>query len=221
MTRWLIGGTMLLAGLAALACVGLTRSGPEIVVDAAVTPEPAPPAPPRPAEPELPRVVDVADIDPLLDPPPPPAAAGPAPVLTAVGYEEPAAPVPPAGAVPPIPPAAQDEPAAAASPGDSDPSYRVRDAGAVPAALDQLPFGTIHWTCVGDWLKAHPLTLGELPVASVRSGWYGDGWGRIEGKVADFWAEWVPFPPGFVTASPAYPTPPGGHGVGVGVGLFF
>lgn len=114
MTRWAIGGTLLLAGLAALACVGMTRSGPEIVVNAAVTPEPAPPVPQRPVGPELPRVFDVADIDPLLDPPAIPIAAGPAaPVLTAVGYDEPAAPMPPAGEVPPIPPAAGD-----AEPGD-------------------------------------------------------------------------------------------------------
>lgn len=105
MTRWAIGGTMLLAGLAAVACVGFTRSGPEIVVNAEVTPEPAPPVLPRAADPELPRVFDVADIDPLLDPPPAPAVVGPAPVLTAVGYEEPAAATPPTGDVPPIPPA--------------------------------------------------------------------------------------------------------------------
>lgn len=110
MTRWAIGGTVLLAGLAALACLGMTRSGPEIVVNAAVTPEPAPPVTAPPAGPELARVVDVTDIDPLLDPPPIPAAAGPAaPVLTAVGFEEPAAPVAPTGDVPPIPPAVEGD----------------------------------------------------------------------------------------------------------------
>ncbi|MFO0798237.1 MAG: hypothetical protein U0804_12235 [Gemmataceae bacterium] len=104
MVRWAIGATALLAGLAALTWIGTKRTGPEIVVNAPVTPEPAPPVPPRPAEPALVRVVDVTDIDPLLDPPTIPAAAGgAAPVLTAVGYEEPAAPAPPAGPVTPIP----------------------------------------------------------------------------------------------------------------------
>ena len=63
-------------------------------MNAAVAAEPAPPVPPRPADPaQLARVVDVADIDPLLDPPAIPAAAGPpGPVLTAVGYDEPRRP---------------------------------------------------------------------------------------------------------------------------------
>ncbi|HYH66972.1 MAG TPA: hypothetical protein VD866_19915 [Urbifossiella sp.] len=105
MTRWAIGGAMLVAVLAALAWVGGSRSGPEVVVNAAVEPEPAPPVPPRPAAPaELPHVVDVTDIDPLLDPPAIPAAGGATgPVLTAVGYDEPAPAPAPAGDVPPIP----------------------------------------------------------------------------------------------------------------------
>jgi len=205
MTRWAIGGTMLLAGLAALVCVGMTRSGPEIVVNAAVTPEPAPPVSPRPVEPELPRVFDVADIDPLLDPPPTPAAAGPAAAeLTAVGYEEPAAPAPPVGDVPPIPPAAgDDEPAAAAPVGTAIARLTLRPPGfdVFDDTLRVVPF---------------PAGLGELPVRTVRAGWYGDDRGQIDGKVLDFWAEWVPLPPGFEHAAPSLNFRPS-----VGFGLFF
>ena len=111
MTRWAIGGAVVVLAAACFTRVGVPRSGPEIVVNGPVEPEPAPPPPPRPAPPrELARAVDVADIDPLLDPPPIPAAdATPAPVLIAVGFEEPAASPTPAADAPPIPPAAEDD----------------------------------------------------------------------------------------------------------------
>jgi hypothetical protein len=110
MTRWAIGGVAVVTMAAAVLHFGSRRTGPEVVVDAPVTPEPAPPAPARPAAPApLAQVVNVADIDPLLDPPAVPAAAGtPAgPVLTAVGYEGAAAPPAPASATAPIPPAVE------------------------------------------------------------------------------------------------------------------
>ena len=226
MIRWAIGGTVLLAAAAGLVWVGGSRSGPEIVVNAPVTPEPAPPAPvrPAPAEPApLARVVDVADIDPLLDPPPLPAAdRTPAPVLIAVGFEEPAAGAAPAADVPPIPPAAEDEPAAAAPPCNDTYDYRVRGTGLVATALDHLPYQTIYWACTSDVFTAHPRTLGELPVESVRTGWYGDNWGQIEGQVPDFWAEWVPFPAGFGADWPVRERRPQIIiGLWCGVGLFF
>ncbi len=112
MKRWVVGGAAVLAAAAVVGWYGATRRGPEVVVNAPATPEPAPtPTVPAPAEPAvLARVVDVADIDPLLDPPAIPTAEGAAgPVLIAVGYEEPApAPVVPRD-VPPIPPAASDD----------------------------------------------------------------------------------------------------------------
>lgn len=109
MKRWAVGGAVVLAGVTAVGWYGAARRGPEVVVNAPVRPDPAPPVP-APAEPVvLARVVDVTDIDPLLDPPAIPAAAGAAgPVLTAVGYEE-VSPPPAAAALPaaPIPPAVE------------------------------------------------------------------------------------------------------------------
>ncbi|HYH66942.1 MAG TPA: hypothetical protein VD866_19765, partial [Urbifossiella sp.] len=141
--------------------------------------------------------------------PPTPTAAGPAaPVLTAVGYEEPAAPAPPAGDVPPIPPAAGDDEPAAAAP--------------VSTVLAQLTLRPPVFDLIDDCLVVVPAPkapkgLGELAVRAVRTGWYGDEWGQIEGAVPDFWADWVPFPPGF-EHSPFSNFKPG---VGVGVGLYF
>lgn len=203
MIRWAIGGTMLLAGLAAVACFGLTRSGPEVVVNAEATPEPAPPVPPQAAEPDLPRVFDVTDIDPLLDPPQAPATGGPAPVLTAVGYEEPAAPTPPAGDVPPIPPAADDEPAAAAP------------VSTVLARLTLLPPA---FELIGDVVQTVPAGLGELPVRVVRTGWYGDEWLHVDGTVSDFWADTLRDPRGFVSPRPGFQIE---TGYVAGVGLSF
>lgn len=188
MTRWAIGGVVLLAGLAALVCVGRARTGPEAVVNAPVEPQPAPPVPPRPAEPAPDRVVDVTDIDPLLDPPATHAATGPAaPVLTAVGYEEPVPTPPPASPVTPIPPAVEDEPAAAESP--------LARLSLRPPLVD-----------VGDFMMEIrvPPGLGELPVRAVRAGWYGDECSLMEGKVVDFWAEWSLSPPRVVNPQPSY-----------------
>ncbi|HEX4608627.1 MAG TPA: hypothetical protein VH092_10525 [Urbifossiella sp.] len=192
MTRWVVGGVVVLATAAAVAWYGVPRTGPEVVVNAPVTPEPAPPVPAgRPkAEPVLlARVVDVADIDPLLDPPPAPAAAGPpaGPVLTAVGYEEPAPPPPAAGAVPPIPPAAEDDPVEVAPP--------PREV-APPLSLLSAP----------------------VPLEDVRAGWYGES--RLpacevstatgDDHPRDFWHDWKPFPPDYLRSRE-----------GGGVGIFF
>lgn len=232
MTRWVVGGAVLVAGVGAVAWLGGTRTGPEIVVNAPVTPEPAPPVPP-PAEPVvLARVVDVTDIEGLLDPVPIPAAEGaPAgPVLTAVGYEEPAAPVAPTGDVPPIPPAAEDDdapvPVTAEELDSTGPRYwaftrpNVKSVILAPASvafntgylalptriltpLDQLPCQPPDFVFVGDVICATPVPsrLGALPVESVRTGWYGDALMLPEQKYVDFWADWTPFPPGFAPAT--------------------
>jgi len=189
MTRWAIGGVVLLAGLAALVCVGRARTGPEIVVNAPAEPAPAPPVQPRPAEPAPDRAVDVTDIDPLLDPPTIPAATGAGvPVITAVGYEEPAPAPPPAGPVPPIPPAAGDDEPAAESP-LARLSLRPQLVEVVDDCLRQIPV---------------PTGLGELPVRAVRAGWYGDECSLMEGNVVDFWAEWSLSPPRVVNPRPSY-----------------
>ncbi|MBN9522603.1 hypothetical protein J0H58_29460 [bacterium] len=50
----------------------------------------------------------------------------------------------------------------------------------------------------------------RVAVQSVRAGWYGGEWSLMEEQGQDFWAEWVPFPPGF--PAPAWTG---------GAGLFF
>jgi hypothetical protein len=187
MVRWLGGAAAVLAAVAVVVTfMGRAgRSGPEVVGTGPVSTDPAP-VPPVPTPPaQLPAVVLAADIDPLLDPPAVPRIdpAYARPVLTAVGFEEAAAPAPAAaGDPPPIPPAAEDGAVEVApTPGDVTPLSM-----AVPAS--------------------------DLRV--VRAGWYGELWGTVEGKIADFWAEWTPFSPGF--AAPLWESCRG-----VGVGLYF
>lgn len=168
MTRWAVGGTVLLAA-AAVAWYGVPQTGPEVVVNAPVTPAPAPTVPPPPAAPApLARVVDVADIDPLLDPPTTPAAGvtPTGPVLIAVGYEEPAPTPAAAGEVTPIPPAVEDGDGNA----DGDEDDRVDVA---PTPREVLPPAAL---------------LVPTPAELVRAGWYGDAW-RADAGSQDHWYE--------------------------------
>lgn len=157
MVRWLAGAAAVLAAVAVVVTLGGRRTGPEIVVNAPVTPEPAPPVPDRPAAPALlPAVVTVADIDPLLDPPAiPPADVAPAgPVLTAVGFEEPAAPAPAAPNPPPIPPAAGDDDAPPVSLGGPLPVDRVR------AGWYGDRWGTLVGPVADYWVERAPVPTG-------------------------------------------------------------
>jgi hypothetical protein len=198
MTRWAVGGTVLLAAAAVVAWYGVQQTGPEVVVNAPVTPAPPPAVPPPPAAPApLARVVDVADIDPLLDPPTTPAAGvtPTGPILIAVGYEEPAPAPAPAGDVTPIPPAVEY------GDGDADGDDRVEvapppRARPTPAAL-----------------------LVPTPAELVRAGWYGEAWLTDAGP-QDHWYEWPPLVPDF--DDPCRPARLGIFpGVVVSAGLFF
>lgn len=116
MKAWLVGG-----GAAVLAGVGLVVCFPKKTpAPAAVAPEsarleidPGPMIPPLVPQP-LPAVVDVTDIAPLLDPPATPPEPPATPGVIAVGFDEPANPLPAAAPPPrpvepqPIPPAADD-----------------------------------------------------------------------------------------------------------------
>lgn len=115
MKMWVIGGAVV-ATVGVGAFVATTK--PEPASSVVVQPEPVVTAAPA-AIPALPvpqvltEVVDVTDIDPLLDPPVIPVAepSAPAgPMLSAVGFEEPAPVVTRSPAtVTPIPPAQDDD----------------------------------------------------------------------------------------------------------------
>lgn len=105
MKTWLIGGSaiaLLAAGWFLTAKRSEPASSPPAPEVAAVVPAPAAVLP-LPVV--LDRVVDVTDIEHLLEPPPIPAAvpAEPGPVITRVGYDEPAAPVASGAGATPIP----------------------------------------------------------------------------------------------------------------------
>jgi len=110
MAKWLIGGSLLAGAVVGVCYLGSPKPIPPVAMPGEPITIAAIPAP----EVSVPmQVVEVTDIDMLLDPPPIPAAeprTSSGPVVTAVGYDEPAMPpLRPASAVVPIPPAAEDE----------------------------------------------------------------------------------------------------------------
>lgn len=105
MKAWLVG-----VSATAILAAGFYLAAPKPATSVPAAPAPdavaaAPSQPPAPLPPAiLDRVVDVTDIDHLLEPPPIPAASGETgPVITLVGYEEPASPKPANMIVPAIP----------------------------------------------------------------------------------------------------------------------
>lgn len=113
MKAWLVG-----VSATALLAAGFYLAAPKPAEPIPPAPAPeavvavAPVQPPATLPPAiLDRVVDVTDIDHLLEPPPiPTTVAEPGPVITRVGYEEPAAAPTTSASVPPIPKSAPDHP---------------------------------------------------------------------------------------------------------------
>lgn len=113
MKMWLVGGTVV--ACAGFYLFGATRPAPapfpeeDILINVTIG-QPAPALAAAPVH--VDRVVDVSNLDSLLDPPPIPTSeprSETGPVITRVGYEEPAATKPAAGGVPPIPMSKNDD----------------------------------------------------------------------------------------------------------------
>jgi hypothetical protein len=108
MKKWLVVGTVAtLVGLG-FYLAAAKRPAPAAldVQDIAINVTVGSPQVPPPAPVYLDRVVDVSDLDSLLDPPPIPVSeprTHTGPVITRVGYEEPASPASARTNVPPIP----------------------------------------------------------------------------------------------------------------------
>ena len=114
-TWFIVGSVAMLAGFG-FYLVASKRPAPvpiSDIPDTAINVAAAPAPVPAPAAVNLDRVVDVSDLDSLLDPPPIPVSeprTETGPIITLVGYEEPASPSLRTGFVPFIPKSAPDEP---------------------------------------------------------------------------------------------------------------